>query len=69
MEKWTNRVLELRQGWSIEQRTTTREIELASMVATKCFNNFETPDMVLILLAFKAREIRGKGLSNHFRFR
>jgi hypothetical protein len=22
IEKWTNRVLELRQGWSIEQRTT-----------------------------------------------
>jgi hypothetical protein len=58
--KWTNRVLELRQGWSIEQRTTPQEIQLASMVTRKCFNKFETMDMVLILLAFKARKIRGK---------
>ncbi|KFY93402.1 hypothetical protein V500_03721 [Pseudogymnoascus sp. VKM F-4518 (FW-2643)] len=58
-EKWTSRVLELRQGWSIEQRTTPQEIQLASMVTRKCFNTFETIDMVLILLAFKARKIRG----------
>ncbi|KFY29937.1 hypothetical protein V494_08360 [Pseudogymnoascus sp. VKM F-4513 (FW-928)] len=58
-EKWTNRVLELRQRWSNEQRTTPQEIQLASMVTRKCFNTFETTDMVLILLAFKARKIRG----------
>lgn len=59
-EKWTNRVLELRQAWSIEQRTTLREIQLASKVTEKCFNAIKTIDMVLILLAFKARKIRGK---------
>lgn len=58
--KWTNRVLELRQGWSVEQRTTPQEIQLASMVTRKCFTNMEGMDMVLILLSFKARKIRGK---------
>ncbi|KAF4627345.1 hypothetical protein G7Y89_g10810 [Cudoniella acicularis] len=65
MEKWTNRVLELRQGWSIEQRTTPQKIQLASMVTMKCFNNFETIDMVLILLSFKARKIRGDPRDNN----
>ncbi len=58
--EWTNRVRDLRQGWSIEQRTTLQEIQLASMVARKCFNDFEATDMMLILLAFKARKMRGK---------
>jgi hypothetical protein len=55
MESWTNRVREL---WSIEQRTTPRDVQLASR---RCFNTFETPDMMLILLTFKARKIKGKG--------
>ena len=62
MERWTNRVRELREGWSIEQRTTPREVELASVAARRCFNTFETPDMMLILLTFKARKMKGKGL-------
>ncbi|KAH9213134.1 hypothetical protein DL95DRAFT_367320 [Leptodontidium sp. 2 PMI_412] len=58
-ERWTNRVRELREGWSIEQRTTIREVQLASVVARRCFSAFETPHMMLILLAFKARKIKG----------
>ncbi|KAH6702046.1 hypothetical protein BKA61DRAFT_704642 [Leptodontidium sp. MPI-SDFR-AT-0119] len=58
-ERWTNRVRELREGWSIEQRTTIREVQLASAVARRCFSAFETPHMMLILLAFKARKIKG----------
>jgi len=61
-ERWTNRVRELREGWSIEQRTTPREVQLASVVARRCFNTFETPHMMLILLTFKAHKIKGKGL-------
>jgi hypothetical protein len=60
IRKWTNRVLELRQGWSIEQKTTPQEIQLASMLIRKCFNGFEIMDMELILLAFKARKIKGE---------
>lgn len=59
MDRWAKRVLELRQGWSTEQGTTPEEIELASIIARKCFDNFETLDMILILLTFKARKIRG----------
>jgi hypothetical protein len=74
MERWTNRVLELRQVWSIAQRTTNREIQLAFMVAKECFNNFEALDIALILLAFKNRKYqptttsttRGKHVSNQF---
>ncbi|PVH77967.1 hypothetical protein DL98DRAFT_550369 [Cadophora sp. DSE1049] len=58
-KKWANRVRELREGWSIEQRTTPREIQLASEVARKCFNTFETSHMMLILLTFKARKVKG----------
>ena len=61
-ERWTNRVRELRESWSIEQRTTPREVQLASDVARRCFNTFETPHIMLILLTFKARKIKGKGL-------
>jgi len=70
-KRWTNRVRELREGWSVEQRTTPREIQLASVVARRCFNTFETLNMMLILLTFKARKIKGKGLlyNNNFYFR
>jgi hypothetical protein len=61
-KRWTNRVRELREGWSVEQRTTPREVQLASVVARRCFNTFETPNMMLILLTFRARKIKGKGL-------
>jgi hypothetical protein len=57
-----NRVRELREGWSIEQRTTPQEVQLASVVARRCFNTFETPHMMLILLTFKARKKKGKDL-------
>lgn len=70
-ESWTNRVLDLRKRWSIKQRTTPREVQLASEVASKCFNSFETAHMMLMLLTFKARKMKGKCLfySNTFCFK
>lgn len=68
-ERWTNRVRELREGWSIEQRTTAQEVELASVVARRCFNAFERPEMMLILLTFKARKIKGEVFYVTFCFR
>jgi hypothetical protein len=61
-ERWTNCIRELRESWSIEQRTTPREVQLASDVARRCFNTFEIPHIMLILLIFKARKIKDKGL-------
>lgn len=69
MKSWTNRVLDLRLVWSIEQPTTHREIELASIMARSCFNRFEILDMMIILLGFKARKISGKCLPKLFGFR
>jgi hypothetical protein len=55
-EKWTKRVLELRQNWSAEQGTTDREIQLALGVGRNCFTQFEPIDIASILLTFKHRK-------------
>ena len=62
-ERWARRVLDLRQVWSIAQRTTNREINLAFIVAKECFNNFQALDMVLSLLAFKNRKYKPRTTS------
>ncbi|CAD6449093.1 0ef49c8c-3646-46e0-9111-841a1184cd26 [Sclerotinia trifoliorum] len=56
MGKWANRVLELRQNWSTEQRATPEELRLAFTIVGDCFNNVETRDIVIMLLTFKARK-------------
>lgn len=61
-DRWAKRALELRQGWSSEQRTTHREIKLALDMARKCFKGIETLLMMLMLLTFKSRQIKGKSL-------
>ena len=55
-EKWTLRVLGLRQNWSVEQGTTDREIQLALRVGRNCFTQFELSDIASILLTFKNRK-------------
>lgn len=54
-EKWTYRVLELRQSWSAELRTTEQEIKLALQVGRNCFSQFAPFDVASILLTFKNR--------------
>lgn len=55
-EKWTNRVLELRRNWSLEQLTTDQEIEFALQVACRCFEKYNSSEIALILLSFKNRK-------------
>lgn len=55
-EKWAYRVLELRQNWSAEQRTTDREIQLALQVGRNCFSQFPPFDIASIFLTFKNRK-------------
>lgn len=55
--QWTNRVRELRQNWSIEQRTTDQEIRHALCVARTCFPQLDTNDMASLLLSFKCRTL------------
>ena len=55
-KKWTERVRELRQIWSVEQRTTNREIQLALQVARDSFAQLERVDIASILLGFKHRK-------------
>jgi len=55
-KKWAKRVRELRQIWSIEQRTTDQEIQLALQVARKCFAQLGQIDIASILLSFKHRK-------------
>ncbi|TEY44646.1 hypothetical protein BOTCAL_0349g00120 [Botryotinia calthae] len=56
--KWTNRVLQLRGRWSKEQLTNAQEVNFAEIVAKSCFHAFETADIMLILLTFKARKMK-----------
>ncbi|KAF1954385.1 hypothetical protein CC80DRAFT_567623 [Byssothecium circinans] len=56
-EKWSKRVLELRQIWSAEQTTNDREIELALSVGRNCFPHFGPYDIASILLTFKNRKL------------
>ena len=55
-EKWSKRVMELRQNWSAEQVTTNREIQLAFEVARNCFAEFDSSEIASILLTFKNRK-------------
>lgn len=56
-KKWTNRVLELRQSWSVEQLTTNQEIELPFKVARNCFAKLDPSEIAGILLTFKNRKL------------
>ncbi|KAF5875133.1 uncharacterized protein Bfra_003586 [Botrytis fragariae] len=58
MNRWSNRVLELRRRWSEERLTSAQELDFAEMVARRCFHAFEAADMMLILLTFKARKMK-----------
>ena len=55
-EKWSKRVMELRQNWSAEHVTTDREIQLAFEVARNCFAEFDSFEIASILLTFKNRK-------------
>jgi hypothetical protein len=55
-KKWAKRVRELRQIWSVEHKTTDREIQLALQVARDCFAQFGRIDIASILLSFKHRK-------------
>ncbi|KAK3361868.1 hypothetical protein B0T24DRAFT_538371 [Lasiosphaeria ovina] len=56
--KWTNRVRDLRSGWSNEHTTTQLDIERALGVARACFSIFIATDVALLLLSFKNRKLR-----------
>ncbi|KAF7953046.1 hypothetical protein EAE96_006267 [Botrytis aclada] len=58
MNWWSKRVLALRGLWLKEQLTSAQELDFAEMVARKCFHAFETAEMMLILLTFKARKMK-----------
>lgn len=55
-ERWTNRVLQLRQNWAAEQETTDQEIDLAFEVARNCFAELDSSEIASILLTFKNRK-------------
>ena len=55
-EKWTKRVLELRQNWSVEQVTTDQEMKLAFKMADNCFAAFSPSEIACILLTLKNRK-------------
>lgn len=56
-ERWTNRVLSLRSGWSTNNHPTTRhDIQTALGLARTCFEAFDVTDVALLLLAFKNRK-------------
>jgi hypothetical protein len=56
--KWTNRVRDLRLQWKLAKSTARGEIRVAFQIADSCFNGLGAFNIALLLLTFKAREIR-----------
>ncbi|KAK0267923.1 hypothetical protein LTR35_011705 [Friedmanniomyces endolithicus] len=55
---WTKRVEELRAIWIVPQTTSHEDVDLAVKIEGLCFHDLDTVHLAIVLLSFRARQIR-----------